>query len=122
MEKNSNETKKTMLMLVIGFYIIYMLIGASTPGLNYYLLAGPVAGVAVSLLTFCGWILMYNSLSRLEMSYNEPLFCVAQTFNNIYVDSCIHFKNHNWCDYSNGSVFNRIPEEEYQDFLNKMKN
>lgn len=248
MEKNSNETKKTMLMLAIGFYIIYMFIGASTPGLNYYLLAGPIAGVTVSLLTFCGWILMYNSLSRLEMSYNEPLFCVAKLVSilgmglyiiyliiiilgyllpesvlSAYVKGAVYVSGYVWLrrsitfmliavymsrtiigvvtvmafhrallksykninkisvinelvcilvvilhvipifimdsyswydpgfwiilllykllqigfvvyiyslnkrvviysDYSNGSVFNRIPEDEYQDFLNKMKN
>lgn len=78
MEKNSYKTKKTMLMLAIGFYIIYMFVGASTPGMNYYLLAGPLVGVSVSLLTFCGWGLMYNALRRIEMSYNEPLFGAAK--------------------------------------------
>lgn len=78
MEKNSYKTKKTMLMLAIGFYIIYMFVGASTPGMNYYLLAGPLVGVSVSLLTFSGWVLIYNALRRIEMSYSETLFGAAK--------------------------------------------
>lgn len=61
-------------MLAIGFYIIYMLIGASTPGTNYYLIMGWPIGVAASLLTLGAWILIFNAIGVLERSYEELLF------------------------------------------------
>lgn len=79
MEKNNRETKKTMLMLAIGFYIIYMFIGASTPGTNFYLLLGPFIGITVSIFTLCGWIMVYNSIAKLEMTYDDSLFRLAKT-------------------------------------------